>query len=382
MKIKATSIIIITQFLLITCEGLINADISSAQEIIINHTNTNISIIPSEWIDSVKTKIRLHFGHRSHGRQLTEGMDDIQLMEPSFSLNYDPGYSNYSILPNSLNIYNRSQYIAEYIANVQTELNRYRDLNVSLFIWCVEFMVDMYTEEQVISYLQSMETLEDLYPNVTFIYSTASAGGYGREGDYNRYLRNMQIRQYCIENDKILFDFEDLDSWWYNEEQDRWEEATFEYEIGQQLIQIPTQHPEYGTSWVTPVHINETGWLQKGKAAWWMLARISGWGGSIADIGGNNNYKKKIPKAIELYQNYPNPFNATTTISYEITIGSNIKLTLYDIQGKKIQVLLNDFKAPGHYKVEWNAGEIPSGIYLYQIQTNQGSFQRKCLIIK
>ncbi len=73
-----------------------------------------------------------------------------------------------------------------------------------------------------------MTVLETEYPDVIFIYMTCNAQGTGAEG-YNRYLRNEQIREYCSENEKVLFDFADLDAWWYNSNTEEWDQATYDY---------------------------------------------------------------------------------------------------------------------------------------------------------
>jgi hypothetical protein len=84
---------------------------------------------------------------------------------------------------------------------------------------------------------------------------------------YNRHLRNDQIRKFCRENGKILFDFEDLDCWYHNEQH------TYSYNGHD----VPSEHPRY--------HGDDGGYTtyqsceQKGRAVWWMLARLAGWDG-------------------------------------------------------------------------------------------------------
>ncbi len=89
-----------------------------------------------------------------------------------------------------------------------------------------------------------------------------------------------------------------------------------------------------------------------------------------------------IPQYSTLYQNYPNPFNPTTTIKYSIPLNekfevSNVQLKVYDILGKEIATLVNQKQKAGNYEVEWNASEVPSGIYFYSIQTNGFNFTKK-----
>lgn len=72
----------------------------------------------------------------------------------------------------------------------------------------------------------------------------------------------------------------------------------------------------------------------------------------------------------KLYQNYPNPFNPTTKITYKIKKEGNVYLSVFNLVGKEVSVLVNEFKTPGEYEVEFNAQDLPSGIYLYKLQIN------------
>ena len=80
----------------------------------------------------------------------------------------------------------------------------------------------------------------------------------------------------------------------------------------------------------------------------------------------------EINKPFILSQNYPNPFNPSTTISFSIPKTSLVKLIIYDALGRKIKTLLNEVKASGIHKIEFNAEEFSSGVYFYSIQA--GSF--------
>lgn len=79
-----------------------------------------------------------------------------------------------------------------------------------------------------------------------------------------------------------------------------------------------------------------------------------------------------IIKGFTLNNNYPNPFNPSTVISYQITELSKVKLTVYDILGNEIAVLVNKEQNAGEYNIEFNGAGLSSGVYFYQIQV--GSF--------
>jgi hypothetical protein len=74
------------------------------------------------------------------------------------------------------------------------------------------------------------------------------------------------------------------------------------------------------------------------------------------------------PQSFTLYQNYPNPFNPSTTIRYSLTEPSYVKLTIYDVLGREIAVLLNGEVAAGYREVEWKA-MVSTGIYFYHLET-------------
>ena len=83
-----------------------------------------------------------------------------------------------------------------------------------------------------------------------------------------------------------------------------------------------------------------------------------------------------------LFQNYPNPFNPVTTINFQIPEASFVTLSIYDLNGRLIETLINEHKKTGHYTVKWNAAHLVSGIYIYRISAGDFSNVKKCLIIK
>ena len=89
-----------------------------------------------------------------------------------------------------------------------------------------------------------------------------------------------------------------------------------------------------------------------------------------------------MPKKYILSQNYPNPFNPTTKISYQLPHSSFVKLSVYDINGRFIESLVNEKKNVGYYTVEWSAEKVGSGIYFYRIDAGEFSSVRKCSVVK
>ena len=81
-------------------------------------------------------------------------------------------------------------------------------------------------------------------------------------------------------------------------------------------------------------------------------------------------------------QNYPNPFNPSTRIEYSLAKDGWVVLDLYDILGEKIAQLVNENKESGNYSVQFDASQLPSGIYLYKIKTDNFVQVKKMFLLK
>jgi phosphopantetheinyl transferase len=89
-----------------------------------------------------------------------------------------------------------------------------------------------------------------------------------------------------------------------------------------------------------------------------------------------------IPSAFLLHQNYPNPFNPITAISYELSAISNVDLSIYDMNGKKVATLVNGSKLAGYHSVNWDASNVGSGIYFYRLQAGSFVETKKMVFMK
>jgi photosystem II stability/assembly factor-like uncharacterized protein len=83
-----------------------------------------------------------------------------------------------------------------------------------------------------------------------------------------------------------------------------------------------------------------------------------------------------------LEQNYPNPFNPITSLQYAIGSRKFVTLKVYDILGREVATLVNEEKAAGEYEVEFNAANLPSGIYFYQLKAGSFVEARKMVLVK
>lgn len=95
-----------------------------------------------------------------------------------------------------------------------------------------------------------------------------------------------------------------------------------------------------------------------------------------------NQNKTTLPKEFQLYQNYPNPFNPETVIAFDIAEKSIVELSITDILGKEVCILLNEVKSPGRYQVSFKGANLSSGIYFYTLRTGEKIISRKMLLLK
>lgn len=97
---------------------------------------------------------------------------------------------------------------------------------------------------------------------------------------------------------------------------------------------------------------------------------------------GTEEFASVLPNDFKLFQNYPNPFNPGTTISFALPERAQVVLSIYNQLGEKVAVLINGERESGYHNVEWNATNMTSGIYFYQLQTGKYRAAKKLLLIK
>jgi hypothetical protein len=94
------------------------------------------------------------------------------------------------------------------------------------------------------------------------------------------------------------------------------------------------------------------------------------------------NKSEGIPKKVLLSQNYPNPFNPSTTIKFELPKSAMVKLSVYDVLGREVSVLVKEQKAPGSYEVIFDGAGFTGGVYLYRLQAGNFVQTRRFLLLK
>jgi hypothetical protein len=81
-------------------------------------------------------------------------------------------------------------------------------------------------------------------------------------------------------------------------------------------------------------------------------------------------------------QNYPNPFNPSTAIRFQLPVGSFIAMKVYDVLGREVATLVNEYKSAGKYEVVFNTSDLSSGIYFYGLMSHNFSQYKKLTFIK
>ena len=106
------------------------------------------------------------------------------------------------------------------------------------------------------------------------------------------------------------------------------------------------------------------------------------------DFDGKFNFSKVVevnisnPEVYKLNQNYPNPFNPVTNIKYEIPKAGKVRLVIFDMLGRKLQTLVNEYQNAGRYNIQYNAGKLASGTYFYEIQSGNYIEVKKMILLK
>lgn len=263
------------------------ADTTTAGAIIVDHSCTDISAIPDQAIEAAQANLHIAYGHTSHGSQLVTGMTGlVGFLGDLYAWNdggtggaldlKDRPFSGASDLGNP----DRSAWAAV----TRTYLDAHPDINVVIWSWCGQ--VSTATVENIELYLSLMSALEADYPGVKFVYMTGHLDGTGLTG--NLHLRNEQIRAYCREHEKILYDFADIETYnpdgvWFG---DKIPNDACAYDTdadgtrdGNWAIEWQNAHPGEWYSCAS-AHSQPLNANLKAYAAWWLWARLADWEGS------------------------------------------------------------------------------------------------------
>ena len=198
--------------------------------IIVDHNDIDITALSEEEIQNVKLKLHIGYGHTSHGSQVTNGYNDpgfvelnsfanngglgLTLSDNIFSFSHGGSGGALDMCHNTYHFGSASDLGNPDRTTWANETrnfldNVYPQTNVIMWSWCGQ--ASSATEADMDLYLSLMNQLEMDYPEVQFVHMTGHLDGTGPQG--NLHIRNEQIREYCRSNNKILYDFADIESY-------------------------------------------------------------------------------------------------------------------------------------------------------------------------
>lgn len=260
--------------------------LSGDELIIADHTSIKLTSIPSDRISSAKQTLHIAYSHTSHGSQITNGMSGlVSFKGTSFSWNEDGSgdallLDDYAI-DGDLGNPDRTSWEGR----TRTYLAANPGVNVVMWSWCGQ--VSSASESDINTYLNLMDGLEKDFPEVKFVYMTGHLDGSWLTG--NLHVRNEQIRSFCRNNKKILFDFADIESYnpdgvYFgakkpNDACDYDTDGDGSYD-GNWAVEWQNTH-SMGSDWYncSAAHSQPVNANMKAYAAWWLWARIAGWDG-------------------------------------------------------------------------------------------------------
>ncbi len=268
---------------------------SVAEPIIVDHTCTDITALPEAAIVQAKQQLHIAYGHTSHGSQLTTGMAGLVAFANGGGLGLALAENifawNNGGIDGALDLHDEAMggdvgYWPSWYNNTVAYLDNpaNADVNVIIWSWCGQ-VDDKYSAGTLQSeYLDPMSNLEALYPNVRFVYMTGHVDIWD---DADNKAANQMIRDYVIANDKILYDFNDIEHFdpdgnYYEYVHDNCNYYDGPLNGGTLLGNWATEwqgtHVE-GEDWYTctSAHSQPLNANLKAYAAWYLWARLGGW---------------------------------------------------------------------------------------------------------
>ena len=307
---------IIVVFLIVCTSGIATA-------YVVDHNSTNLESIPEAAINQAKNTLHIAYGHTSHGSQLITGMTGLDgqtnlvgyrgdiyqwneggsggaLDIDDYFVGGDLGHNGSTAWANSTRTY------------LDNSANN--DVNIVIWSWCGGCSDNTPTGIQ--TYLDTMNQLETDYPDVTFVYMTGHADAWH---DDTVKASNAQIRNYCIANNKVLYDFFDIESYdpdgqYYEYVGDNCNYYNASVQLqGNWATEWQNSHTE-GVDWYqcTSAHSEPLNANRKAYAAWWLWARIAGWDGGVGADTEDPTIPQNLDAAASSHSQINLSWNAST----------------------------------------------------------------------
>jgi hypothetical protein len=262
----------------------------SAEPIIIDHTCTDISQIPEYWLEQAK-QLTIHYAHTSHGGQINFGILNLESLYPEYSVairtsataglppeEAPPALRMYDGNPPETYINPDDYWDGESGKDRTRAVADTGDYDFSMWSWCGQ--VSGASESYIQNYIDTLNQFENEYPGMKFIYMTGHLDGTGSTG--NLHVRNEQIRNYCIANNKVLFDFADIERFDPDgaDYLDLGADDECNYNGGNWADEWCAANPGSDLcASCSCAHSKPLNCNLKGRAFWWMMARLAGWPG-------------------------------------------------------------------------------------------------------